>query len=185
MVEEVYSKTQDKMQKSIQALNRELDTIRTGRANPALLDGIQVEAYGATTPLTQLASISTPDPRSLLVQPWDRQTIGDIQKAIQKSDLGLNPMSDGVAIRLIIPDPTEERRREMVKLVKKRVEDVKVAIRNVRRDAVEDLRKMEKDKEISQDEDRRAQDKLQKLTDSFIEKASQVGQAKEKEIMEV
>ncbi len=185
MVEEVFSKTQDKMQKSVQALNRDLDTIRTGRANPALLDGIQVEAYGTSTPLVQLASISTPDARTLLIQPWDRHTLGDIQKAIQKSDLGLNPMNDGISIRLSIPDPTEERRKEMVKLVRKRVEDVKVAIRNVRRDAVEELRRMEKDKEISQDENRRSQDKLQKLTDSFIEKASQVGQAKEKEIMEI
>ncbi len=185
MVEEVFSRTEDKMQKTIQALRRELDTIRTGRATPALLDAVSVEAYGTLTPLNQLATISVPEARLLVIQPWDKSTVGSIQKAIQKSDLGLNPVSDGNAIRLVIPPPTEERKKELVKVVRKRAEDAKVALRNVRRDAVEELRKMEKDKEVSQDENRRALDRLQKLTDSYVDKAAQVCQSKETEIMEV
>lgn len=185
MIDEVFSRADEKMQKSIQALRRELDTIRTGRATPALLDGIEVDAYGVSTPLNQLATISVPDARMLIVQPWDRSTLANIQKAIQKSDLGINPVNDGAAIRLAIPAPTEERRKELVKVVRKRVEDDKVAIRNVRREAMEELRKLEKGKDISQDENRRALDRLQKLTDSFVEKATQVGESKEAEIMEV
>lgn len=185
MIENVFSRTEDKMQKSLQALKRELDTIRTGRATPALLDGIHVEAYGSSTPLNQLASISTPDARHLVVQAWDRSILGEINKAILKSDLGLNPINDGNTLRIVIPEPTEERRRDMVKLVKKRVEDCKVAVRNVRRESVEELRKLEKDKEISQDESRRAQERLQKVTDGYIDKVAQIGQGKEAEIMEV
>jgi len=185
MIDKVFSTAEDKMQKSIQALKRDLDTIRTGRATPALVDNIAVEAYGVSTPLNQLASISVPEARMLVISPWDRSTLAGIQKAIQKSDLGLNPINDGTAIRLVIPPPTEERRREMVKVVRKKVEDGKVAIRNVRREAMEELKKLEKDKEISQDENRRAADRLQKLTDSQIDSAAQVGQSKETEIMEV
>ncbi|MBM4462265.1 MAG: ribosome recycling factor [Chloroflexi bacterium] len=185
MIEQAFSRADEKMGKSIQALKRDLATLRTGRAMPTLLDGIDVEAYGVSTPLNQLATISTPDARTLIVQPWDKSILGDIRKAILKSDLGLNPASDGTALRLVIPDTTEERRRELVKVVRKRVEEAKVAIRNIRRDAVEEVRKMEKDKEISQDESRRALDRLQKLTDGYIETASEVGQSKEVEIMEV
>jgi len=185
VIEDIFSRTDDKMQKSIQALKRELDTIRTGRATPALVDGIEVEAYGVSTPLNQIATISVPDARLLIIQPWDKSTLGNIQKAILKLDLGLNPVNDGTAIRLPVLAPTEERRKELVKVVRKRVEDVKVAIRNVRREAMEELRKLENDKEVSQDDNRRALDRLQKLTDSFVEKAAQVGQSKETEIMEV
>jgi ribosome recycling factor len=144
-----------------------------------------VEAYGTNTPLSQLASKSLPEARLLLVQPWDRSIVGHVQKAIQKSDLGLNPMSDGEVLRLVIPPPTEERRRELVKVVHKRVEDAKIAVRNVRRDALEELRKLEKDKKVSRDENVRATDRLQKLTDRFIAEVSKVGADKESEIMEV
>lgn len=185
MIDETFSRTEDKMQKSIQALKRELDTIRTGRVTPALVDGINVDAYGVSTPLNQVATISIPDARVLVIQPWDKSILSEIQKAILKSDLGLNPTSDGSAIRMVIPDPTEERRKELVKVVRKRVEEAKVAMRNVRRDGVEELKRMEKNKQISQDEDRRALDRLQKITDSFVGKAAEVGQSKETEIMEV
>jgi len=185
MIEKAFSTADDKMPKSIQALKRDLETIRTGRATPALVESIHVDAYGVSTPLNQMATISAPDPKLLVITPWDKSIVGNIAKAIQKSDLGLNPINDGAALRLVIPPPTEERRKELGKVVRKRVEDAKVAVRNIRRDVVEELRKLEKDKEISQDENRRAMDRLQKLTDSFIEQATQVGQAKEKEIMEV
>jgi len=185
VIEEVFSLAEEKMQKSLQAMRRDLDSIRTGRATPALLDGINVEAYGVSTPLNQLATISIPEARMLVIQPWDRSTLPNIQKAILKSDLGINPVNDGTVIRLVIPAPTEERRKELVKVVRKKVEEGKVAIRNVRRDAMEELRRLEKDKEISQDDNRRALERLQKLTDSFVEKASQIGQDKESEIMEV
>jgi len=185
MIDDVFSTTDDKMQKSIQALRRELDTIRTGRASPALVDSINVEAYGSIMPLNQVAAISAPEARLLVINPWDKSTVPAIIKAIQKSDLGLNPASDGNSIRLVMPPPTEERRRELVKLVKKKVEDSKIAIRNVRREAMEEFRRMEKDKEISQDENRRASERLQKLTDSFVEQAGEVGQHKETELMEV
>jgi ribosome recycling factor len=144
-----------------------------------------VEAYGINTPLSQLASISVPEARLLLIQPWDRSIVGNVQKAIQKSDLGLNPMSDGEVLRLVMPPPTEERRKELVKVVHKRVEDAKIAVRNVRRDALEELRKLEKDKKVSRDDNVRATDKLQKLTDRFIAEVSKVGADKESEIMEV
>jgi len=173
------------MQKTVQVLKREMETIRSGRATSALVDQIMVEAYGTNTPLSQLASISVPEARLLLIQPWDRSIVGNVQKAIQKSDLGLNPMSDGEVLRLVIPPPTEERRKELVKVVHKRVEDAKIAVRNVRRDALEELRKLEKDKKVSRDENVRATDKLQKLTDRFIAEVSKVGAGKESEIMEV
>ena len=185
MTDKTFSTAETKMQKSIQALKRELDTIRTGRATPALVESIVVDAYGAPTPLNQIATVSAPEARLLVISPWDKSTVANISKAILKSDLGLNPISDGNAVRLVIPPPTEERRKELVKVVRKRVEEAKMAVRNLRRDAVEDLRKLEKGKEISQDDNRRAMDRLQKLTDSYVEQASQVGQAKEAEIMEV
>lgn len=185
MIDDVLSNVDGKMQKTVQVLNREMETIRTGRATPALLDQLKVDAYGSVLPLNQLATISVPEARLLLIQPWDRNSVSTIQKAIQKSDLGLNPMSDGEVIRLVIPPPTEERRKELVKIVRKRIEDAKVAIRNVRRDGLEELRKLEKDKQISQDDNTRAQDKLQKLTDRFIVEISEIGRLKETEIMEV
>jgi ribosome recycling factor len=185
MIDDALLVADNKMQKTVQVLKREMETIRSGRATSALVDQITVEAYGANTPLSQLASISVPEARLLLIQPWDRSIVGNVQKAIQKSDLGLNPMSDGEVIRLVIPPPTEERRKELVKVVHKRVEDAKIAVRNVRRDALEELRKLEKDKEVSRDDNMRATDKLQKLTDRFIAEVSKVGADKESEIMEV
>ena len=185
MIDDALLAADNKMQKTVQVLKREMETIRSGRATSALVDQIMVEAYGTSTPLSQLASISVPEARLLLIQPWDRSIVGNVQKAIQKSDLGLNPMSDGEVLRLVIPPPTEERRRELVKVVHKRVEDAKIAVRNVRRDALEELRKLEKDKKVSRDENVRATDKLQKLTDRFIAEVSKVGADKETEIMEV
>ena len=185
MIDDALLAADNKMQKTVQVLKREMETIRSGRATSALVDQITVEAYGTNTPLSQLASISVPEARLLLIQPWDRSIVGNVQKAIQKSDLGLNPMSDGEVLRLVIPPPTEERRKELVKVVHKRVEDAKIAVRNVRRDALEELRKLEKDKKVSRDENVRATDKLQKLTDRFIAEVSKVGAGKESEIMEV
>jgi ribosome recycling factor len=185
MIDDALLAADNKMQKTVQVLKREMETIRSGRATSALVDQIMVEAYGTNTPLSQLASISVPEARLLLIQPWDRSIVGNVQKAIQKSDLGLNPMSDGEVLRLVIPPPTEERRKELVKVVHKRVEDAKIAVRNVRRDALEELRKLEKDKKVSRDENVRATDKLQKLTDRFIAEVSKVGAGKESEIMEV
>jgi ribosome recycling factor len=185
MIDDALLSADSKMQKTVQVLKREMDTIRSGRATSALVDQIMVEAYGTNTPLSQLASISVPEARLLLIQPWDRSIVGSVQKAIQKSDLGLNPMSDGEVLRLVIPPPTEERRKELVKVVHKRVEDAKIAVRNVRRDALEELRKLEKDKKVSKDESMRATEKLQKLTDRFIGEVSKVGADKESEIMEV
>jgi ribosome recycling factor len=185
MIDDALHAADTKMQKTVQVLKREMETIRSGRATSALVDHITVEAYGTNTPLSQLASISVPEARLLLIQPWDRSILGNVQKAIQKSDLGINPMSDGEVIRLVVPPPTEERRKELVKVVHKRVEDAKIAVRNVRRDALEELRKLEKDKKISRDDNMRATDKLQKLTDKFIGEVSKVGADKEAEIMEV
>ena len=185
MIDDALLAADNKMQKTVQVLKREMETIRSGRATSALVDQIMVEAYGTSTPLSQLASISVPEARLLLIQPWDRSIVGNVQKAIQKSDLGLNPMSDGEVLRLVIPPPTEERRKELVKVVHKRVEDAKIAVRNVRRDALEELRKLEKEKKVSRDENVRATDKLQKLTDRFIAEVSKVGADKESEIMEV
>jgi ribosome recycling factor len=185
MIDDALLLADSKMQKTVQILKREMETIRSGRATSALVDQIMVEAYGTSTPLSQLASVSVPEARLLLIQPWDRSIVGSVQKAIQKSDLGLNPMSDGEVLRLVIPPPTEERRKELVKVVHKRVEDSKIAVRNVRRDALEELRKLEKDKKVSKDENMRATEKLQKLTDRFIGEVSKVGADKESEIMEV
>ena len=185
MIDDALLVADSKMQKTVSVLKREMETIRSGRATSALVDQITVEAYGTNTPLSQLASISVPEAKLLLIQPWDRSIVGNVQKAIQKSDLGLNPMSDGEVIRLVIPPPTEERRKELVKVVHKRVEDAKIAVRNVRRDALEGLRKLEKDKEVSRDDNMRATDKLQKLTDRFIAEVAKVGADKESEIMEV
>jgi ribosome recycling factor len=175
----------ERMDKSLAALRQELSTIRTGRANPAIIEHLQVDYYGSPTPLQQLATISTPDPRQLLVQPYDRSALGNIEKAIRSSDLGFNPTNDGSLIRITIPQLTEERRRDLVKLVHKRVEEAKVAIRNVRRDSNDHLKKLRKDKGISEDEEKRAQEQLQKLTDRAIHEADAIGQSKESEMLEV
>lgn len=185
MIDEVLSNANTKMHKAIEALRRELVTIRTGRANPGLVEHIQVDYYGTLTPLNQLASISIPEARLLIIHPWDRQALSAIEKAILKSDLGLNPSSNGNVIRLAIPQLTEERRREIVRVVRRMVEDGRVEIRNMRREAMEKLRGLEKEKAISEDERRRASEQLQRLADSFIAEADQIVQDKETELMQV
>lgn len=177
--------TEQHMDKSLEVLRRELGTIRTGRANPSIIEHVQVEYYGAPTPLLQLAAITAPDARQLLVQPYDRTSLGSIEKAIRQSDLGFNPTNDGNLIRITIPQLTEERRRDLVKLVHKRVEEAKIAIRNIRRDSNDHLKRLRKDKEMSEDEEKRAQEQLQKATDRAIRDADGIGQAKEAEMLEV
>ena len=173
------------MEKSIEVLQVELGSIRTGRASPALVEHIKVEYAGVPTPLNQLAGIYAPEARLLVIQPWDRSSIRDVEKAILKSDLGLTPTSDGTLVRISIPQLTEERRQELTKAVRKRVEEGRIAIRNLRREAMEELKGLEKNKEMSQDELKRALDQLQKLTDSFIAETERIGQDKEVELAEV
>ena len=185
MIEDVLSDASSRMGKTIEALKKDLATVRTGRATPALVDNIKVEYYGTPTPLKQIATISAPEARLLVIQPWDNSTIGEIKKAILKSELGLNPSSDGSLIRLSIPLLSEERRKELVKVVHKKTEDGRVALRNVRRDALEMLREFEREKEISQDELKRAQERLQEITDEFIAEAGKAAEAKETELLEV
>ena len=184
-VNEVLGETDSRMKKSVEALSRELNSIRTGRATPALVENVMVDYYGVPTPLNQLSSISVPEARVLLIQPWDKEAHKDVEKGILKSDLGLVPNNDGNAIRVNIPIPTEERRRELVRLVGRSVEDALVAVRNIRRDSLERMRKLEKDKELSRDESKRAQDQLQQLTDSFGEQLGTLKGEKEAEVMEV
>jgi ribosome recycling factor len=185
MIDEVLSDASTRMGKTIEALRKDLASVRTGRATPTLVDNIKVDYYGTPTPLKQMATISAPEARLLVIQPWDNTTIGEIKKAILKSELGLNPSSDGNVIRLAIPPLSEERRRELVKAVHKKAEEGRIALRNIRRDALEMLRALEKEKEISQDEQKRAQERLQEITDSFIEKAGELAQAKEAELLQV
>ncbi len=185
MAKQVLANTKEKMEKAVSSLSRELASVRAGRASSNLLDKISVDYYGAPTPVNQLASISVPEARLLVIQPYDKTILGDIEKAILKSDLGLTPSNDGSLIRLSIPALTEERRKELVKLVKKYAEEAKVAIRNIRRDGNDDLKKLEKNGEITEDELRGNTEDVQKLTDGYIVKVDQVAKDKEKEIMEV
>ncbi|NEU29343.1 ribosome recycling factor [bacterium LRH843] len=185
MSTEVMKDAKQRMTKAIEALSRELAKLRAGRANPALLDRVTVEYYGAETPLNQLATISVPEARLLLIQPFDKTSINDIERSIQKADLGLTPSSDGTVIRIAIPPLTEERRKDLVKIAKKAAEEAKVAVRNIRRDANDDLKKRQKDSEITEDDLRRLTDDVQKLTDEFIAQVDEVTDKKEKEIMEV
>lgn len=184
MISEVLDATDAKMSKSVQALVRDLGSLRTGRASPRLLDNIRVDYYGTPTPLNQVASISVPDARMLTIQPWDRTIVPVIEKAIQKSELGLNPSSDGNVVRLKIPELTEERRKELVKSVRKKVEEGRISVRNIRRSSLEKFREMQKNKEISEDEEKRAEGQLQDLTDRFIGDIDQIGKTKETEVME-
>lgn len=184
MPEAIKSNAVERMEKAISALKKELGSLRAGRATPGMLDRIQVEYYGALTPVNQLANITIPDARTLLIQPWDKTSLATIEKAILKSDLGLTPANDGVIIRISIPMLTEERRVELVKLTKRAGEDAKVAIRNIRRDANDEVKKREKT-DVSEDESRRVQDEIQKLTDKHIAEVDKVVAAKEKEVMEV
>ncbi len=185
MGKEIINQAKEKMAKAIQAYTRELATIRAGRANASLLDKIVVDYYGVPTPVNQLASISVPEARLLVIQPYDKSVVSEVEKAIMKSDLGLNPTSDGSIIRISIPPLTEERRKELVKVVKKESEDAKVAVRNIRRDANDDLKKLEKNGEITEDELRGYTDDIQKITDEHIQKIDQITKDKEKEILEV
>src|SRR5579885_1625360 len=185
MVDDILGDADRRMQKAIEVLKQDLAAVRTGRASAALLDRITVDYYGTPTPVNQVATISVPEARLLVIQPWDRKLLTDIEKAIQRSDLGINPTNDGQVIRLAIPPLNEERRREMVKAVHKKLDEHKVAVRNVRRDVHDKLRDREKKKEISEDELKRNTEKLQKLTDRYIEEMERVGKAKELEILEV
>ncbi|MFC7441715.1 ribosome recycling factor [Laceyella putida] len=182
---QVKSQAQDKMEKSIQVLKKDLLTLRAGRANPAILDKVTVEYYGSEMPINQTANISAPDPRTLVIQPWDKSVLSEIERAIMKAELGLTPTNDGNVIRITIPALTEERRTELVKVARKMGEEAKIAIRNVRRDANDELKKMEKNGEIPEDTSRRGQEEIQKLTDRFIKEVDQVVGDKEKEIMEI
>ncbi|MEZ0574898.1 ribosome recycling factor [Halodesulfovibrio aestuarii] len=184
-MDDILLDAEERMEKALVALEREFSRLRTGRAHASLVDHIIVDYYGAPTPIGQLASIAVPESRSLTIQPWDKGAFPLVEKAIINSDLGLTPMNDGKLIRISIPMLTEERRRELVKLAKKSVEDAKIAIRNVRRDANEQMKKLEKGKDISEDDCRRGQDDVQKLTDSFVAKADVKGSEKEAEIMEI
>ncbi|HHW56578.1 MAG TPA: ribosome recycling factor [Clostridia bacterium] len=177
--------SEEKMQKSLSILKTELAAIRAGRANPALLDRITVDYYGTPTPINRLATITVPEPRVLVIQPWDVSKIHDIEKAIQKSDLGINPVSDGKILRLVFPELTEERRKELVKVVHKKAEEAKVAVRQIRRDANDAVKKMEKNGEISEDEKKKREEEIQKLTDKYIKEIDKIVEAKEKEIMEI
>lgn len=185
MEQELKRKATERMSRAIEALKKEFASVRTGRASLALLDGIMVNYYDTQTPLQQLASLSIPESRQIAIQPWDQKIIPDIEKAIMKSDLGLTPMNDGKMIRINIPPLTEERRKQLVKAVKKKAEEAKISIRNIRRDINEEIKKLEKEKHISEDTVKKLQEEIQKITDSYIVKVDEVIGHKEKEIMEV
>ncbi|NLM45384.1 MAG: ribosome recycling factor [Firmicutes bacterium] len=185
MLEDVYKDARERMEKAVAVLKQDLASLRAGRATPALLDKIMVDYYGSQMPIKQLANISVPEPRLLVVQPWDKKAVAEIERAILKSDLGLTPNSDGTVIRLAIPQLTEERRKDLVKVCRKKAEDSRVAIRNIRRDANEELKRLEKASEITEDDFRKAQEEIQKITDKMIEAVDKVLADKEKEIMEV
>jgi ribosome recycling factor len=185
MIDDVKADAENKMKKTVDTLKRELMTIRTGRASPALVEPLKVDYYGVATPLVQMATIAAPEPRLLTIKPWDQSTLHAIEKAILKSDLGLTPMNDGKIIRLSIPPLTEERRRDLTKVMHKHAEEARVALRNVRRDSLKDLEDMEKEKMISEDQHFKAKAMLQELTDKYIAQVDQISKAKEAEIMEV
>jgi ribosome recycling factor len=185
MIKDVLAETEDRMNKSVESLQMDLKGIRTGRASPALVERLRVDYYGTATNLIELASISAPEPQLLTIRPWDANALKDIERAILQSDLGLTPTNDGKLIRLSIPPLNEERRRELTKVVAKRVEEARVAIRNGRRDGLSDLRELEKEKLISEDDFYVGKDDLQDLTDKYIKIVDEIGQAKEQEIMEI
>ncbi len=185
MIDDLLQELEQRMQKSVDVLQDDLLKIRTGRASPALVEKLPVEYYGSLTPLIQMASISAPEPRLLVIRPWDPSALADVERAILKSDLGLMPMNDGKLIRLSIPRLTEERRRELVKIVSRRVEEARIAIRNLRRDALQDLKEFESEKMISEDDFYRGKDKIQDLTDDFIKRIDEIGKRKEAEVMEI
>lgn len=185
MIDDILQDVEDRMQKSIKSLQKEFSTIRTGRANPAMFEGLKVVVYGTEMPMNQVATISVPEPRLVVIQPWDKSNLGEVEKAILKSDLSVNPSNDGNLIRIQIPELTEERRKEYVKLAKGKAEDCKVAIRNVRRDGNDMIKSLEKDKEISEDDSKAAQDRIQKLTDKYVDETQKLTDNKEKEILNI
>lgn len=187
MLDDILNTAEHKMQRSVEVLRHDLQTIRTGRASPALVEKIQVEYYGTPTPVTQVATVTAPEPRMIVIQPWDKTLLGAIEKSIQRSDLGITPSNDGQVLRLVIPQLTEDRRKDLVKQVHKRAEEARVAVRNLRRDAVDQVKKLENDKEhkIGEDESRRAQERLQKLTDQYVHQVDDVSKKKETEVLEV
>ena len=185
MMGEILRDAEDRMHKTIDALRRELSGIRTGRASPGLIERLEIEYYGTPTPLNQLAGISAPEARLLVVQPWDRGSMGMIEKAIRSSELGLNPTNDGQVIRIAIPALTEERRKSLVRVVRQKVEDDRVALRNIRRDALTDIKELLKEKMIGEDDERRAEHQMQELTNRYIAEADKIGKHKEDEILEV
>jgi ribosome recycling factor len=178
-------KATERMNGAVESLKKDFGSIRTGRASLSLLDGIRIDYYGTPTPLSQVATLGIPESRQITIQPWEQRLIPDIEKAILKSDLGITPNSDGKTIRINIPQLTEERRKQLVKIVRKRAEEARVAVRNIRRDIIDELKKTEKEKHLSEDDVKRFQDEIQKVTDSYINKVEEILQHKEKEIMEV
>jgi len=184
MLNDIYQDTRESMDKAVNSLAHELQRVRTGRASLSLLDGIRVDYYGTPTPLNQMASLAVPESRLITIQPWDASVIKDIEKAILKSDLGLTPASDGKLIRIAIPPLTEERRKELVKVVSKMAEDHKIGVRNIRRDANEMIKSLKKDGDVSEDDAFKAQDEVQKITDDYIQKIDELNKEKEKEILE-
>ena len=185
MPKEVLDEAKDRMNKTISVLKTELASLRAGRANPQVLDRIAVDYYGSMTPITQLGNVSTPEPRMLIISLWDTKMIGAVEKAIQKSDLGINPANDGKVIRLVFPELTEERRKDLVKTVRKKGEESKVAIRSIRRDTMDQIKKQKKDGELTEDDQKQLETKLQKQTDDFIKEIDTILSAKEKEILSV
>jgi ribosome recycling factor len=185
MLKELLHETEEKMKKAIDIYRKDLATLRAGRATPALLDKITADYYGTATPINQMANISAPEPRMLIIQPWDKTSMGDIEKAILKSDLGMTPVNDGVVIRLNVPHLTTERRNELVKVIRKKAEEVRVTVRNMRRDANDTVKKAEKDSIVSEDDAKKGQTDIQKLTDKYIKEIDGITTAKEKEVMEV
>lgn len=185
MIKDILSDNESRMQKTVDSLKKEFASLRAGRATPALLDKVTVDYYGTPTPVNQVAKVSVPEPRMIVIQPWEKTILHDIEKAIQKSDLGLSPNSDGTVIRLAIPQLTQERRQELVKTVGKKAEEAKVAVRNIRRDGNDAIKKMEKNKETNEDEAKKGQEDMQKLADKYIKLIDGAKAAKEKEVMEV
>jgi len=183
-LEEIVSKTREQMTKSLEFFKQQIAKVRTGRANASILDNIKVDYYGSPTPITQIATINVPDAKTIVIQPWDPSTLNAIEKAIKQSDLGFNPMNDGRILRIPVPPLTQERRKEIVKFCKKLTEDAKIAIRNIRRDQIELIRKAEKEKQLTEDDKKVGEEKIQKVTDEFIKKIDEIFSAKEKEIME-
>lgn len=181
----VFTKAKEKMEKCLDALNRDYKAVRAGRANPAILDRVMVDYYGTPTPINQMAAISVPEPRMLMIQPWDASTLKDIEKAINTAEIGINPSNDGKVIRLAFPALTEERRKELVKDISKRGEEAKVAVRNVRRDAMDDIKKLKKDNEITEDDQKNGEKKLQDITDSYIKQVEEMVKKKEDEVLSI